>query len=99
LPCAKGRDRVQKRLVALLGTTGGLAVNGDHVFGQPRKRHYPGGKATLETLRIQRSKQIAQMVVRGCAFGKGQKTAQQFALFYPEQRNVYEGLGSGQRRQ
>jgi hypothetical protein len=94
-------DRRFRALPALLvtGPPHRLAVDGDHLGGNPGPRRNPADEAALEFLRIQRSEDVAEMVVGRRPVAKRQKAPQQLQLLGPEPGDIGEGLRPGQHRQ
>src|SRR5208337_420146 len=59
-----------------LRTAQRLAVHGDHLARLGAQRGRPGGKASLQSLRVQQAKNLAQSLRRRDAAGERQKGAQ-----------------------
>ena len=77
-----GRDQVQRVLALspVMATPRSLTVDGDNVRSGVALRVYPRRKAGMETLRRQRVDDVIEGVVRGHAFRKRQKVAQNIKL-------------------
>ncbi len=74
----------------------GLAVDGDHAFRHIAERCDPGGEAPLELLGVEHGHDISKMTVCRRAILEGTETARKVALLLTEQRDIDEGLGTGQ---
>jgi hypothetical protein len=76
-----------------------LAVDGDHISRSTGQRGDPGDEAVLEPFRVQRRKDVAQMIVGGRSVAERQEAPQKVQLLHAKAGDIREGFRSGQHRQ
>jgi hypothetical protein len=83
----------------LVGTARGLAIDDDHFRCDSGQRRHPCHEAGLEFLRIEGSKNIAEMIVGRCSIAKRPKPPQKIKLLLTEPGDVDERLSSAEHCQ
>src|SRR5215470_1660076 len=82
------------RTLLLERSSGSLAINGDDVSRRAGQRPNPSHEAALELGGVEDRKDIAEVIVRGCAVAKRPKPAQKLYLLLAKPGDINERLGS-----
>ena len=101
LASSKGRDYVDRlsRTPLLIGTSRGLAVEGNDIRRRFRQCCDPNDETSLEGLRVEVGENIAKMVMQGGAPGKRQEPTQKVELHRAKSCNVPEAFCRRKHRQ